>query len=229
MRLMKTGLSAATVLLAVLNLPVYASPIQGLFNTGEGLTTDQQIDTHYALVDQTSHAIEEGYGRAAIGDYYPIGNGIWLGDSAVSHWLTPTANRTASLDNSSDGIYIWTLSFDLTGSNKNTASLTGRFSADNQAIAYLNGTAIGTASDFYTWHDFSATSDLFVNGINTLQFAVTNLQYDGINPTGLRVEFTSSSVVSVPLVSSAWLVLTWLLAFLGHVKINQRMTSKLSK
>ncbi|MDD2802144.1 MAG: hypothetical protein PHE96_11880, partial [Methylococcales bacterium] len=76
-------------------------------------------------------------------------------------------------------------------------SLTGRFSADNNAVAFLNDNPIGIASDFANWYSFTAISDYFVAGINTLEFRAANIKGSSGNPTGLRVEFTASDVLPV--------------------------------
>lgn len=86
---------------------------------------------------------------------------------------------------------------DLTGFDASTASFSGRFAADNSAVALLNGTAIGTSSGFSSFSSFAATTG-FNAGLNTLSFVVTNLKQNGGNPTGLRAEFLASSVTAVP-------------------------------
>ncbi|MFA5984610.1 MAG: hypothetical protein WC782_11395 [Methylococcaceae bacterium] len=191
-----------------------ASPITGLFNTGAGISTDQETDTHYTLTDTGGNFIFGGFGAAAVGPGFPITP--WIADNGTSHWLTPTANRSQSFDTTQEGTYVWSLAFDLTGYNPTSAGFAGRFSADNNATAILNGNVIGNATDFTQWYSFAATSNLFVSGINKLEFVVTNLAYnEGANPTGLRVEFTSSDISSVPLPGAAWLFLSSLLGFLA--------------
>lgn len=90
----------------------------------------------------------------------------------------------------------YTLSFDLTGYNASTASVTGEFASDNWADAYLNGNALASqphstvASNFQTLFPFSASGADFVTGINTFSFVVTGTGA----PSALLVDFESSSV-----------------------------------
>ena len=123
-------------------------------------------------------------------------------NDATSSWLTPVANQARNFDASSNGTYTWTTTFNLTGFDATTASLTGRFAADNQAIAYLNGVQIGTSGGFTSWSSFSAASN-FNAGVNTLSFVVTNLRQVRDNPTGIRVEFLSSNATAVTPVPEA--------------------------
>jgi len=152
-------------------------------------------------------------GEAAVGSGWPISP--WLADNNTSHWLTPTDNRAQSYDSSHNGSYLWTLEFDLSGFNASTASFAGRFSADNNATAYFNGEIIGSAAGFSQWYNFAAASHLFVAGINTLEFLVTNVKGSSGNPTGLRVEFTNSQVAAVPVPGAVWMFLSGLFGMLA--------------
>lgn len=220
---MKNSIKALLITGSIVTQSAYASPIAGLFNTGEGITVDQQTDTHYALSDQNGVSIFGGFGEAAVGNGFPVGSGVWIDDSATSHWLTPTANRTDVFDLTSPGTYVWTLSFDLSGFDPASASFSGHFSADNNAVALLNGNQIGTAWDFRGWYDFSSSTNQFVNGVNKIEFVVTNEQFDGFNPTGLRVEFTGSNVSAVPLPGAAWLFLSSMFGFLAIKRKKQAL------
>lgn len=212
----KNLLTLAVMVLAVGSVqasPVLSNQISGLYNTGEGIAVDKVTDLNYKLSDSLGNAVYGGYGEAAVGNYFPISP--WLSDNGVSHWLTPTNNRAQSYDPSTNGLYKWTLDFDLTGYNAATASLSGRFAADNNAIAYLNGNSIGSAAGFSQWYNFAAASNLFVSGINKLEFVVTNLSQSGGNPTGLRVEFTGSNVSAVPVPGAVWLFMSGMIGLMG--------------
>lgn len=187
--------------------------IPGLFNTGIGAADTQ--DSHYAL-SKTAGApaiYTYGYVTQNSGGYLP---NVWLANSSVSKWLTPTQDQDQSFDPSRDGVYHWVLSFDLAGYRPDTASLTGRWAADNTGVVLLNGHQLGSSSGFSSWATFSATGSLFVAGINTLDFVVTNKAQSSNNPTGLRVEFTSSSALPVPL-PPASLLFASLLTGVGSV------------
>jgi hypothetical protein len=123
--------------------------------------------------------------------------GTWLVNSTDSKWITPGVDQGQSYDSWSNGVYDYQLTFDLTGSDASTASFTGRLAADNAVTVLLNGVEIATTSSLSSWAQFAASTG-FTSGLNTLDFLVTNWQQDSYNPTGLRVEFTSSSVSAVP-------------------------------
>lgn len=194
-----------------------AATIPGLYNTGAGITTDKTQDTHYQLTKTAGDGAPSAasYGYAAVGSGWPIDP--WLADNSTSHWLTPSSSRGESYDPSVNGQYTWTLTFDLTGFDFASAMFSGRFAADNEAVAYLNNVQIGAASGFTDWYLFSATSSLFKAGTNILKFVVTNYNQNDGNPTGIRVEFTSSNVNPVPVPAAIWLFGSSLLA-LGVLK-----------
>jgi len=222
----KNIMAALLVSSVIFSVNAQAVPIIGLYNTGEGITVDKTTDTNYQLTNLSGSSIYGGYGEAAVGSGWPISP--WLADSSTSHWLTPTADRSQSYDPVKNGFYLWTLAFDLTGFEPSTASFTGRFSADNNAVAFLNDNPIGIASDFANWYSFAAISDYFVVGINTLEFRVANIKGSSGNPTGLRVEFTASDVspliqanalsMQVPAPGALALISVGLLMFAGVEK-----------
>lgn len=168
-----------------------AVPITGLVNTGAGKTAGQ-TDTNYGLSGTgTGVAGPNGYVSSGTGFPFPP----WIPNSATSAWITPGVNAASSYDPSTNGTYIWTLVFDLTGFNASSATFSGRWATDNSGQIRLNGTALNNASTGFTsWANFSSAGGTFNAGVNTLQFIVTNLAQNGGNPTGLRVEFQQSDV-----------------------------------
>ncbi len=176
----------AAVLAASSFLSAHAASISGLVNTGSFASGSQ--DTNYVLNGS-------GFGYVSYDNSWPINP--WIGNTAASKWITPTANQGESLDPSVNGTYSWTLSFDLAGFNANTASFSGQFAADNSAIVKLNGVTIGTSGGFSSYSSFAANSG-FNAGQNTLEFVLTNFAQGSGNPAGLRVEFLQSTVAAVP-------------------------------
>lgn len=171
-----------------------AASINGLVNTGTGASGTQ--DMNYALsVTQGSTVLPNTNGYVAFDSMFPLGP--WMANSSASKWLTPTASQGQSFDPSVDGVYRYTLNFDLTGYNASSASFLGRFAADNSATVTLNGNQIGSAGGFTSWSNFGAGTG-FAAGVNTLTFDVLNWKQNGGNPTGLRVEFTESNISAVP-------------------------------
>lgn len=169
----------------------HAASINGLVNTGVGASGTG--DTNYSLSNDNKVSVPV----ITVNNVWPITP--WLENSSASKWITPTANQAQSFDPSANGTYTYSLSFNLTGYDASSAALAGRFAADNTAVVLLNGTQIGSSNGFTSWSSFGTTAgNGFVAGNNTLQFVVTNWAQNGGNPTGLRVEFTSSNVAAVP-------------------------------
>jgi len=171
-------------------LQAFAVPIVGLYNTGVGTAVAGGADANYSLV-KTS-----GAGAGLLTAYQGTGiNGNWLANDATSQWLTPASNGNQTFDASSNGVYEYSLSFDLTGMNAATATFTGRWATDNAGKIFLNGTQLNNNSNgFNSWSSFSSAGGSFISGINTLTFEVTNFAQTRGNPTGLHVEFTGSNV-----------------------------------
>jgi hypothetical protein len=168
--------------------PVLATvAIPGLVNSGQtaggSVSTGTVVDANWVLAGGTA------WNSTSI-------NSRWLANNATSRWLTPASNGNESFDPAADGVYTYSLSFDLTGFAADTAAFTGRFAVDNQVTQILlNGTPISQAGpgSFNSWSGFSADSG-FLGGFNTLAFTVRNFRQNGGNPTGLRVEFLSSTI-----------------------------------
>jgi len=192
-------LISATVLSLLMSGASYSAPITGLINTGAGFV-DGQEDANYDFQVINGTAINmTGYSYAGenVSPY-------WMPNSANSKWITPYRDANTSFDNGvpSDGLYLWTLQFDLSGYEPSTASFTARMMSDNSSVVKLNGTQIASVGDsgYSSWATQFSINDYFLQGINTLEFMVTNFANvpSANNPTGLRVEFLSSDVVQVP-------------------------------
>lgn len=209
---MKRILLAGVVALAAIS-SANAASITGLKNTGLGASGSG--DSNYQLSAASSDtAINSTVPVITYDNQWPVSP--WLANSGASKWITPTANQAQSLDAWSAGTYSYTLSFNLAGYDASTAAFTGRFAADNVVTVKLNDTVIGTANGFADWTSFSANSG-FVAGNNTLNFTVTNWAQNGGNPTGLRVEFASSSVMAAVPEPETYAMLLGGLAVLGVV------------
>lgn len=171
----------------------FADSISGLVNTGSGLSAGQ-TDSHYQYkVTGGESTGLTGQGVVSFGNQEPFP--YWMANDATSSWLIPSANQGDSYDNGSDGLFSWSLSFDLTGFDASSASFAGRWAADNHGVLLLNGNVISSiAGDGYaSWTSFSASTG-FLAGVNTLTFVVTNTINERANYTGLRAEFISSNV-----------------------------------
>ena len=107
---------------------------------------------------------------------------------AASKWIAP--NYT---NNGCDpaGSYTYTLNFTLPGTaNPATATISGRWAADNTASMKLNGVTVAVPSPgLSSWTPFSIPAGSpFVVGANSIKFIVNNSSIW----TGLRVEFTNA-------------------------------------
>ena len=187
---LKAAVVAAAALLAT---PVasHAAPITTLFNTGVnayGATLpNNAAETHYSLASVPGGTTGVRVMTSANG--YP-GN-AWLGDNTTSAWIGPNSD---SVLNGPAGTYDYRTTFSLAGMIASTASIIGRWSADDTGVDIkLNGISTGnTAGGFQSFYNFSITSG-FVDGLNTLDFIVCNTPGNSSNPTGLRVEMSGTA------------------------------------
>lgn len=212
--------SAGAMLLCTMALQVNAAPITTLFNTGVDssgtpLPHGTVGDPHYTLTSVPSGSSSDIRVITSAGGY-PIGP--YIGDNALSAWIGP--NNDDDL-NGPVGSYIYHTTFDLTGFNPSTASITGGWTTDNNGLDILiNGTSLGFTTSFTAFSSgFSpfTVSSGFVAGINTLDFVVNN----GGGPTALRVEMTGiASPIPEPETYVMLLAGLGLLGFMAHRRKN---------
>jgi kynureninase len=149
----------------------HAVPITTLFNTGVGATgvplANNASDAHYKYT-----SVPPG-GPAALrvetsANGYPAP--YWSANDSLSAWIGPKTNT--SLDGPA-GNYTYETTFDLTGFQASTASITGGWSADNTGVdILLNGVSAGkTAINYATFSAFTLTNS-FISGLNKLDFIV---------------------------------------------------------
>jgi hypothetical protein len=159
--------------------------VPGLYNTGVDATgvplADNSGDDHYTLVvnpdgDALAQPIVED------SSVFPIVAGPWLANSATSKWIGPRFFT----DVSAAGDYTYATSFDLTGFDLNSVTISGQWASDNVgADILINGVATGNTSPVFTeFSNFTITSG-FVAGLNSLEFVVNNF---AVGYTGLKVE-----------------------------------------
>ena len=153
-----------------------ADPIPGLFNTGvDGSGAPLAlgtVDPNYVLTGPASPAI-------AI-----VASSTSVAPPPGSQWIAPTPVTV----NDAPGEYIYTLVFDLTGLDSETATVTGQWASDDQATLVLNGADTGFVSVVRNpLQDFTLLEG-FLPGMNTLEFRVINGEPTGPrNPTALIV------------------------------------------
>lgn len=206
--------------------------IPGLYNTGS--TSEGSVDPHYALTvsaDPSSTAyVASSFPSTWLPNTPPPGpsfNSSLVAQIPVSKWIAPAANQITA----GAGNYIYQTTFDLTGFSPSTASITGRWAANDMGLDILiNGLSTGQTTGG-TFNPF-AISTGFISGINTLDFLVLNdPSILGLNPTGLRVEFLSATALSasgtptsvVPLPAAAWLLGSGLVGLFSFARRKHRI------
>ncbi len=154
--------------------------IPRLFRSGEG-TAVNSADPNFQLV-----SAPPGAGSTAL---VINRNGGWVANTGDAKWI---GLNDSGFTNHPVGEYVYRITFDLTGLDPTTASISGTGSADDSAIIRLNGNATGqTFPAFNVLSTFSITSG-FIAGVNTLDFVVSN-GGAGPNPTGLLVNSLSGT------------------------------------
>ena len=148
-------------------------------------------------------------------------NGLYAG-SAESKWIWVHADGSGSTGSP----YTFRLTFDLTGLNPSTATISGAWGVDNEGVIRLNGAApTGTGAltltnfddlgNFDVLNRFSITGG-FVAGVNTLDFLAT----DNDNPGALNVStlIGTAAAGAVPEPVSFLLIGTGAIAVSGYAR-----------
>lgn len=144
-------------------------------------------DPHYVVSSTNIAGVSVG---GAAQTYY---NPAYAADSASSRWVSYEGSPFAGVGN-----FAISTTFDLTGFNPATASISGLWGVDNEGEIFLNGVSTGitltgiVVGNFNVLHPFTISSG-FVSGINTLTFAV----FDGGSPAAVRADL-SGSATAVP-------------------------------
>ena len=179
-----------------------------IFNTGmdtggilqpNGTSTPLGFTSAYQLISVPAGSTTDILVRTSAGGF-PIPP--YLPDSALSTWIGPDNDPRFV---SPVGDYIYQTTFNLTGLDSTTASLTGQWATDNNGVDILiNGVSLGFTTPFNSFstgfQPFTVNSG-FVAGVNYLDFVVRN-GFTGstpnANPTALRVEVSGTASVPVP-------------------------------
>lgn len=176
------GTTLALALFPINVESVHAASISGLFNTGVNGTGNVlpsgSPDPHYTVVETGIPAVTM---TSIPGVYMPNGStSSWIWQNA-SGWPT-NVTRT------------FRTTFDLTGFNPNTASISGFWATDNFGLDILiNGISTSlTNSDFRSFTPFTISSG-FTNGVNVLDFVVQDVGFS----SGFRVDGVAGTADSV--------------------------------
>ncbi len=119
-----------------------------------------------------------------------VGTTIYFAGGTASRWISRSQG-----DGNPTGDYVYVQTFDLTGMNPASASISGRWACDNRGSIYLNNVLVPSSvitgsTGFYGWKNFSITGGFQAN-LNTLEFRV----HDNSGYTGMRAELTGKAVV----------------------------------
>ena len=161
-------------------------PIPSLFNTGVDNNymplSDGETDSHYLLALSADVSFPGPDAKVVYSEGFPMD--CWIKNDIKSKWIAP---RTDAGDFNAAGLYVYSLSFSLYGFKPETAEIRGFWTSDNNGEEImLNKKPLGFttpntaySSGFYPFE----IKEGFVEGINTILFAVNNFEA----PTGLRV------------------------------------------
>jgi len=189
--------SAGSLTSSSATLTVRAS-VPGLFNTGvddnKQALPDGAVDPHYTLiVNADSASLDSIVENSAA---FPIAGGPWIANTARSKWIGPRFDTSGAAGLASgNGIYVYRITFDLTGLDIDSVVITGNWAIDNDGVSIrVNDIPTGIVNNngFPTATPFTITSAnaALVDAVNTLDFEVRNVDavagYTGLYVSNLR-------------------------------------------
>ena len=168
-----------------------SAPIPDLYNTGQddlrNVVEDGSTDAHYYLISSVDKDFPGPEVKISLSTGFPMDR--WVPNNSNSKWIAP---RTDTKNFNEVGLYVYRTQFDLSKFKSNTAVIRGLWSTDNNGVDILiNGKSTGYFTPieaYYGMFPFEITEG-FVDGINTLDFIVNNVNA----PTGLRVELNGQA------------------------------------
>lgn len=198
----------------------HAVPIP-VFNTGVdsggALAAEGSVDLHYTLIlsadlDPSQNGPEAYVVQSPRPAPYV--------NTATAQYIAPDPNQNFG-ECCAAGNYTYQTTFDLTGLDPSTATLSGTWRTDDGGLDILiNGTSTGQTAVVHTDTAFSINSG-FNAGVNTLDFQINNVS----GPSGLRVSVAGTADVgaTVPVPEPATLALVSLgLGGLGRLLWKRR-------
>jgi hypothetical protein len=188
---------------------VYSIPIPGLFNTGKnsvgGLIPSNTQQPYYRYIFTTGSD-----GSPPSDAWVSDVNSSWANNNGTSKWI----NWQSGTMGDNHDIFVYQLEFEIpAGYDPDTATIDLRVLADDRLGEsgvnglHLNTIEVPNSSSPYgifgggDWFSITIPTNTasFVSGTNQLNFTVTNAGGAVTrSPTGLRVEFLSSSVNLLP-------------------------------
>ena len=181
------GVIAATAMALLLTaaLSANAAPITGLFATGvdgAGVALgDGATDTHYSILSPAQQGIVINQAPTP---------GSWVANTAARRWIWEAATGLPV-----NVIRTFRTTFDLTGLDETTASLSGLWASDNLGFDVLiNGVSTGNTSAGFSALSAFTLNFGFVAGVNTLDFQVQDVG----GGAGFMVSSLSDTAISEP-------------------------------
>ncbi len=174
--------------------------VAGLFNTGVNnggtLATLDTADSHYALVSVPS-------GSAGTAWVVPPQSPGWCSGATSANWVSPAIGAPWP----DPGQYVYRLVFNMVDAlghplDPNTATITGNWAADDEAMLFLNGTWLANNNSGFGVLGAFVLSSGFCAGTNTLDFIVVNAPLMQ-SPSGLLVSGLSGTAGYVLRVAAA--------------------------
>ncbi len=184
-------LSVILILYNLIGSHGISMPIPDLYNTGQNfqryVLTDGSTDEHYFLINSADANYPGPEAKVSLSTGFPMDR--WVPNNEYSKWIAP---RTDAKNFNEVGLYVYRTQFDLSKFKHKTAVIRGLWSSDNNGVDILiNGKSTGFYTPivaYYGMFPFEITEG-FVEGINTLDFVVNNVNA----PTGLRVEINGQA------------------------------------
>jgi len=177
---------------------------------GNLITSGGLADVNWTVTNENTGALQAAetvYSNNA--DCY----GGWAANGPNSDWIARNANVT----NNGPAPYTFYRTFDLTGYNLSTVSISGAWTVDDAGTLSLNGITLATLGDG-NWGSLASfsvptgSSD-FVQGLNTLAITIT---YDDEYLEGVRLQGTLVGTSAVPEPSTLIMSGTMTLIGLGY-------------
>jgi len=199
----KLTLAAIALSLAI---PAFADINLSTGLNGSGNIICTSGSTACGLVADANWTVVDSFGSAtpSAAQVVDPSDADWYGGWVANATATPASDWIAyNGDNCCDnGLGTYTRTFNLTGYNLSTVSISGSWTLDDSGILVLNGKTIGVLGDgnWGTMNAFSdSTSTDFNQGVNTLQIEITDTDnfLEGVNLSG-TLTGTQTGVVPEP-------------------------------
>ncbi len=174
-----------------------AMPIVGLYSTG--INAAGGVDQSWSLTGGTAYVTQEGQ--------FPVPTD-WPANDLASRWISPQSSYVGGggglLSDPLNASFTYTLSFDLTGFNPESAWFSYKLAADDTISAVmLNGIPIAgvtlPSNGPFEFGPVYTVDAGFLAGVNSISVTVQNSNVGYGNPSGFRAEIIGSNVDPEPI------------------------------